>query len=287
MKNIKRLKNFYLSLTVKNDLENFPNSCFILGNEFGTKGRLLLYTSDVPFFFNDNVNEELKDSAKKAMKNISVKSAIEFLEITKSTKGTNYIEIIKGLEFLSNVGMQHNGNKLWVAEGSAYPVGQIMHELMHALGFYHEHSRPDRDEYLDVNNEAAKIANYKKRSESNSVCYSNTLDFHSIMIYRENEKMTLKEGINFKIGQRIKLSDGDINALNNLYPPKVTLLSRIQALDNDILIVKERLRNLPVNNNNEERLRLKKEHRELLQRKTNCNKKLLNYLSERSGPIFA
>ncbi|GBC16895.2 astacin-like metalloprotease toxin 5 isoform X2 [Rhizophagus irregularis DAOM 181602=DAOM 197198] len=242
MKNIKRLKNFYLSLTVKNDLENFPNSCFILGNEFGTKGRLLLYTSDVPFFFNDNVNEELKDSAKKAMENISVKSAIEFLEITKSTKGTNYIEIIKGLEFLSNVGMQHNGNKLWVAEGSAYPVGQIMHELMHALGFYHEHSRPDRDEYLDVNNEAAKIANYKKRSESNSVCYSNTLDFHSIMIYRENEKMTLKEGINFKIGQRIKLSDGDINALNNLYPPKVTLLSRIQALDNDILIVKERLK---------------------------------------------
>ncbi|PKK65526.1 hypothetical protein RhiirC2_754904 [Rhizophagus irregularis] len=90
--------------------------------------------------------------------------------------------------------------KLWVAEGSAYPVGQIMHELMHALGFYHEHSRPDRDEYLDVNNEAAKIANYKKRSESNSVCYSNTLDFHSIMIYRENEKMILKEGINFKIG---------------------------------------------------------------------------------------
>ncbi|POG80341.1 peptidase family M12A-domain-containing protein [Rhizophagus irregularis DAOM 181602=DAOM 197198] len=247
-----------LSEDEKDENDELLSDCCI--NEFGK----LWKNGSVPFFFNDNVNEELKDSAKKAMENISVKSAIEFLEITKSTKGTNYIEIIKGLEFLSNVGMQHNGNKLWVAEGSAYPVGQIMHELMHALGFYHEHSRPDRDEYLDVNNEAAKIANYKKRSESNSVCYSNTLDFHSIMIYRENEKMTLKEGINFKIGQRIKLSDGDINALNNLYPPKVTLLSRIQALDNDILIVKERLSNLPVNNNNEERLRLKKEHRELL-----------------------
>lgn len=178
-----------------------------------------------------------------------------------------------------------------------------MHELMHVLGFYHEHSRPDRDIYFNVNDEGAKNANYQKRSKSNSVCYSNTLDYHSIMLYRENEIMTLKEKINIKIGlygetilfvsyylstshnnkyfhnsgQRIKLSDGDINALNNLYPPEVTLLSRIQALDKDILRVKERVGNLPVNNNNEERIRLKKEHRELLNRKSNCNKKYLIY----------
>ena len=29
-------------------------------------------------------------------------------------------------------------------------VGNLIHELGHTLGFFHEHSRPDRDNYVSV-----------------------------------------------------------------------------------------------------------------------------------------
>jgi hypothetical protein len=39
-------------------------------------------------------------------------------------------------------------------------VGRVLHEMMHALGFYHEHTRPDRDNYIEIIEENVKRGIY-------------------------------------------------------------------------------------------------------------------------------
>lgn len=65
----------------------------------------------VPIVFNDNVKGKLRDSVIEATNNITIKSAIEFLEITNPTNEVSHVEIIEGGKFASYVGM-HGGKQV-------------------------------------------------------------------------------------------------------------------------------------------------------------------------------
>ncbi|XP_031658988.1 zinc metalloproteinase nas-4-like [Oncorhynchus kisutch] len=153
-----------------------------------------------------------------AFKMISDQTCILFHEYTNEI---NYIELIPGTGCASYVGFQGGAQPLYF--GSACNVGNLCHELMHALGLHHEHTRPDRDQYITIqwdNVVSGKEDNFKvKEGDTQDLPY----DYDSIMHYgtyyfSSNRNPTIdskKSGV--QIGQRNHLSPLDIARLNKLY----------------------------------------------------------------------
>ena len=105
---------------------------------------------------------------------------------------------------------------------------EIMHEIMHALGFIHEQSRPDRDQYLEV-----LWPNIDEQYKSQFAVVPETFvdtikgspfDYHSIMLYSPTTfaaspgLLTMRSTGTEPIAPMTEgLSELDIQRLNRLY----------------------------------------------------------------------
>ena len=86
------------------------------------------------------------------------KFCIKFDEIIRDTCERcreNFLYIQSpGLGCSSHLGMVGGGRQaLNISRVGCIHEGIIIHELMHALGFVHEHTRPDRDSFIEVHME--------------------------------------------------------------------------------------------------------------------------------------
>ncbi|KAG7219116.1 hypothetical protein INR49_019324 [Caranx melampygus] len=101
--------------------------------------------------------------------------------------------------------------------------GNLCHEIIHALGLHHEHTRKDRDQYITV--QWRNIIPGRKKNFK--VKYGNTLnlpyDVNSIMHYgthffsADGSPTMLSKQAGVQMGQRTHLSHLDIQRLNRLY----------------------------------------------------------------------
>jgi hypothetical protein len=111
----------------------------------------------------------------------------------------------------------------------------VLHEFGHALGLWHEQSRPDRDQYVTIlsgNIQDDKEHNFELKDDPDVARANGPYDFDSIMHYpldafSKNKQPTIAvknpSGVNVnKIGLHTELSPGDILALADLYNAPVT-----------------------------------------------------------------
>ncbi|XP_057308442.1 protein SpAN-like isoform X2 [Hydractinia symbiolongicarpus] len=184
----------------------------------------------VPVTFSSKFSEAEKVTINKAMRTIESVSCVRFKEYPSNSAPSNFIYFYKGRGCSSYIGRINGRQELSLGSGCVH-ADTVIHELLHALGFFHEQSRQDRDQYVTIKTE--NIQQGKQNNFDISVySYKDGLgvkyDPESIMHYGRftfsKNRWSLptiewKSNPNRKLGGK-KLTASDILQLNLYYECK-------------------------------------------------------------------
>uniref|UniRef100_A0AAV2M6M4 Metalloendopeptidase n=1 Tax=Knipowitschia caucasica TaxID=637954 RepID=A0AAV2M6M4_KNICA len=173
----------------------------------------------VSFSISADFSESEVATVTSAMRALSQSTCVAFVPHTHQY---SHLVIVKEPGCWSYVGRQGGEQKLSLGHGCLYH-GIIQHELMHALNFWHEQSRSDRDQWVHINQENIRPGFehnfFKFDTENLGVDY----DYYSLMHYglkdfSSNGQNTITPVVkSASPGQRFGMTDSDLLKINKLY----------------------------------------------------------------------
>ncbi|CAG5133960.1 unnamed protein product, partial [Candidula unifasciata] len=168
----------------------------------------------------DQFNDEALDLIYQAMHVWQQYTCIKFRPVHSLDR--NYIKIINGTGCYSQVGMIGGPQEVSLNTADCINLNFITHELGHAIGFFHEQNRPDRDQFVTIIMENVENEyNYKISYEIDT--YGVPYDYKSLMHYSgdgKNGKIAIQtKDPSFQniIGKANGLSFNDIKLANLMY----------------------------------------------------------------------
>lgn len=185
----------------------------------------------IPYEIDGNFSGLHKALFKQAMRHWENFTCVKFVERIRDEHQNFIIFTEKPCGCCSFVGKRGNGGQAISIGKNCDKFGIIVHELGHVVGFWHEHTRPDRDRHVNIIREnimSGQEYNFNKLNDDEVNSLGVPYDYDSIMHYARNtfSKGTYLDTIQPidvpgrkrpEIGQRIRLSEGDIAQTNLLY----------------------------------------------------------------------
>ncbi|OQV15507.1 Tolloid-like protein 2 [Hypsibius exemplaris] len=199
----------------------------------------------IPYEIDKNFSGEHKALFKQAMRHWENYTCVQFTP--REPEHENYIVFTeRPCGCCSFVGKRGSGAQAISIGKNCDKFGIVVHELGHVVGFWHEHTRPDRDNHVEIITShimAGQEYNFNKLTSEEVNSLGQPYDFASIMHYARN---TFARGTYLdtilprksaemierpEIGQRIRLSEGDIAQTKLLY--KCTTCGKTLLMPND------------------------------------------------------
>ncbi|XP_038589680.1 bone morphogenetic protein 1-like isoform X1 [Micropterus salmoides] len=183
----------------------------------------------IPYVISGNFSGSQRAIFRQAMRHWEKHTCVIFTE--RTTEESYIVFTYRPCGCCSYVGRRGGGPQAISIGKNCDKFGIVVHELGHVIGFWHEHTRPDRDEHVSIirdNIQPGQEYNFLKMEPGEVDSLGEVYDFGSIMHYARN---TFSRGIFLDtilprydvngvrppIGQRTRLSKGDIAQARKLY----------------------------------------------------------------------
>jgi len=181
----------------------------------------------LPYKFDGDMPDSDREIVRRAVQrfNDDLNGCIQIKEVNGDER--DFVEVVKRNGCSSFVGKMGGKQPITLGNGCYYDH-IIAINFIHALGFYHEHTRPDRDQYITINKD--KIINGMERhfeKQEDSMTFGVPFDALSIMMYKADAfsngegKYTIESKIpeipTSKFGTSKWLTKSDILKLKRMY----------------------------------------------------------------------
>ncbi|XP_056383576.1 astacin-like metalloendopeptidase isoform X2 [Hyla sarda] len=177
---------------------------------------------NVPIVLNSGFTDSDKTFIRSALEEFSTVTCIRFIDRSSEK---DYITIQNNTGCWSVIGKFGGVQTLNLESPSCMKYGVIQHEAMHSLSFFHEHTRPDRDNFVDIMWNYISPENQADFKKNDRNTLQLPYDYNSVMHYGRYtfSNTSLKPSVVPKpdpmvfIGQRDGLSGQDVAKINKFY----------------------------------------------------------------------